>query len=71
MANRKSEAWNEDDIAQLMRMYVSGASNAEIARALERTEGAVGARLSRLRKHRRLFTDASAEPASRQALSEG
>ncbi len=46
MARRNGEAWNDEDIETLVRMFRAGNNNREIARALERTEASVSNRIS-------------------------
>ncbi len=52
MSVRSGEAWNDEDLRTLRRMYRDGCHNREIAKALERTEASVSARLSTMKRQR-------------------
>lgn len=52
--NRSGNAWSEEDMVMLHRMRQAGSSHAEIARALHRSEAAVGVRISLVNRRRRL-----------------
>ena len=54
MAKCQREAWSDDDIEMLRGMFERGATNADIAIALQRSESAVAVRVSRLRRTRML-----------------
>ena len=57
MSQCNGEAWNDQDIETLGRMFRAGNNNREIARTLERTEAAVSTRISTLKRHRLLGMD--------------
>lgn len=49
MAARVGKLWTQEDEETLVTLYASGWKNAEIAERLDRTAGAIGDRLARLR----------------------
>ena len=57
MARRNGEAWNDEDIETLVRMFRAGDNNREIARTLERTVASVSTRISTLKRRRLLGMD--------------
>ena len=50
MTDRRGEAWEDGDLNELRRLYAAGNSNREIAGVLHRTEAAISARISMLKR---------------------
>ena len=54
MSDRSGEPWNYEDMAVLLQMHQARSPHAEIARVLQRSESAVGVRISLVNRRRRL-----------------